>query len=56
MAQRARPGLEPQGVIFDHVVTIMDIAVAEHTITENPCRSRLIKRPEASAGKSPCHT
>ncbi|MGA4792065.1 tyrosine-type recombinase/integrase [Nocardia sp. AB354] len=46
-------GLDPstQGMIFDHVVTIMDIAVAEHTIPENPCRSRLIKRPRGTSPK-----
>ncbi|WP_067902685.1 tyrosine-type recombinase/integrase [Nocardia vaccinii] len=46
-------GLDPssQGVIFDHLVTIMDIAVAEHTIPENPCRSRLIKRPRGVSRK-----
>ncbi len=39
-------GLEPssRGVIFDYVVTIMGVAVVEHTIPENPFRSRLIKR------------
>ncbi|MGW5518877.1 tyrosine-type recombinase/integrase [Nocardia africana] len=46
-------GIDPisQGVIFDHVVAIMDIAVAEHTIPENPCRSRLIKRPRGTSRK-----
>ncbi len=46
-------GLDPssQGVIFDHLVAIMDIAVGEHTIPENPCRSRLIKRPRGISRK-----
>ncbi|SUA44993.1 tyrosine-type recombinase/integrase [Nocardia africana] len=46
-------GIDPssQGVIFDHVVAIMDIAVAERTIPKNPCRSRLIKRPRGTSPK-----
>ncbi|WP_280316858.1 tyrosine-type recombinase/integrase [Nocardia wallacei] len=43
--------LSTQVAIFEHVVAIMDMAVANRSIPENPCRNNQVRKPKATRRK-----